>query len=170
MKIGKGLFAKYSVISHTFGNGIKDLIAQSEAPELSKAIQMAKESFIEDFDKLDYEVNYIIIELEQSNDKVTIEKYKEYSDDFKESSKTYKTYLRTYGHKQDRIIISNVKVFKNPAYDENPECEFCFKKVVEVFKDHLLNEVKTEKMVCSSCKKYLAKMRKILLKINEEKK
>ncbi len=170
MKIKNGIFARHAVVSHTFGDGKKSNIQHYESSELQNAIKMAKSGFIKDFKKLKYEENYIEIELEKSDDKVEIFKEKEYSDDFSESSKTYKTWLVTRSRKTGREIISQLKNFRNPQFEDNPECQFCYKKVTQVFKDHLLNKEKTEKMVCANCKKELVIMRKIVKKIEEDKK
>jgi len=170
MKIKRGIFARHSVTSHTFAQGRDSKIKTSESNELKNAIDMAKEEFIEDFNKLKFEENYITIDLDQSNDTVSIYKEKLYSDDFKESSKTYTIWLETQSKKTGRVIKSKERIFRNPDFENNPECDFCYKKVTQVFKDHLLNKEKTEKMVCANCKKELAVMRKIVKKIEEDKK
>ena len=164
LKIKRGLFSRHSITSHTFGDGIEDKIETYESPTIEGVIKMAKKGFIEHFKKLKYEENYIIIDLEGSNDKVEIFKEKEFSDGFEDSSKTVKTWLVTRSKKQNREIISQLKNFRNPKYENNPECEFCYKKVTQVFKDHLLNDAKTEKMVCAKCKKDLAIMRTLVEK------
>ena len=170
MKINRGLFSKYSITSHTFGDGVNDTIKTSESPTIEGVLAMSKKEFISDFKKLKFEKNYITIDLESSNDKVSIYIEKIYSDDFSECSKTFTQWLETKSKKTGRVIITRKRTYKNPEYDLNPECEFCYKKVIEVFKDHLLNKAKTEKMVCSKCKKDLANMRIILEKIEARKK
>ena len=160
MKRVTGLSAKVAYQPYTFCRTDEHSTRQCEASTIEDVRHMAKESWIEDFAKLNYDGNAIQIK----HVDVYIEKVKEYSDDFPESSPTYKTYLRTYCKTTQREIFSNVKVHKNPEYDGNPECEFCYKKVTEVFADHLLDSEKTEKKVCRGCRKTLSQMRKILAK------
>jgi len=160
MKQVTGIFAKVAYEPYTFCDSGKHVAQHIEASTIEDVRRMAKESWIENFSKLKCGENTIHIE----HAGVYIKKVKEYSDDFSESSPTYKTYLRTYCKTTQREIFSNVKVHKNPEYDENPECEFCYKKVTKVFVDHLLDAEKTEKKVCRGCRKTLSQMRKILAK------
>jgi len=59
-----------------------------------------------------------------------------------------------------RIDLKRIKV-RNPDFEDNPMCGLCYKKVTELFKDHLLDDKKTEKMVCKKCTKDLVIMRKL---------
>lgn len=170
MKIDRGLFSKYSITSHTFGDGVNDTVKTQESPTIEGVLTMSRREFISDFKKLKFEKNYISIDLKDSKDTVSIYIEKIYSDDFSECSKTFTQWLETKSKKTGRVIVTRKRTYKNPEYDLNPECEFCYKKVIEVFKDHLLNKAKTEKMVCSKCKKDLANMRKIMQKIEARKK
>lgn len=95
---------------------------------------------------------------------ISIFRDKEYSDYPEEHSKTI-TYL-TKTVSKNRIIETNKIVKPNPTYIDNPECEFCYNKTTLLYKDNLLDKNKTEKMVCSKCKKQLSLMRKIIKEKN----
>ena len=97
---------------------------------------------------------------------ITIFKEKEYSDYPEEFAKTISYFTKTVS--KIRIVETNKIVKRNPKYVDNPECEFCYEKSIQLFEDHLLDENKTKKMVCGKCRKTLKQMREILEKNKKE--
>jgi len=104
-----------------------------------------------------------------TDNEISIFKDKEYSDYPEEHAETIRYVTKTIS-KHGRTIETNVRTIRNPDFVDNPECEFCYEKKVKLYKDHLLDKNKTEKMVCSGCKNHLAQMRKIMEKMEAKKK
>lgn len=118
--------------------------------------QMIKKTIKEGLDK-----NHQITWNKNSDYEINIFKDREYSDYPEEHAKTITYFTRTVS-KNGKIIDTNVITKKNPKYIDNPECEFCYQKTIKLFKAHLLDKNKTEKMVCNKCKKSLKRMAEIM--------
>ena len=67
-----------------------------------------------------------------------------------------------------KAIIHHEKTRRNPEYEGNPDCGLCYEKTTKLYPDHLLDDAKTRKNVCSKCKKQLSKMRKILAEMEKQ--
>lgn len=180
------VFGKIAYITHEFGYDdiSKEMkmkgetkkkyvnhINHIEAPTIERIREMAKESFSEDFKNLEYEKKEIEIVL--SDGRVMIYKEREYSNDYGiESSKTYKTWIEVKAVRNNEIVRTlriKEKTVLNPKYEDRPECDFCYKQVVAVFDDNLLDENKKPVKVCKKCKAELKIMRGIVIQIKKEK-
>ena len=56
---------------------------------------------------------------------------------------------------KDKVTRHHVKRTRNPLYSDNPECGFCYEKVIKLYNDHLENKEKTPVKVCTNCRKTL---------------
>ena len=171
MKRCTALLGKFAAISHEFAyddilKGETETkfvhhIRHIEAPTMERLRKMAKEGFVKDFKNLVYEEKEIEITL--SDGKVMIYKEREYSSDYGiESSKTYKTWIEVKAIRNKEIVRTiklNIRTVLNPKYEDRPECDFCYKKVVSVSDDNLLDDKKTAVKVCKKCKADLKVMR-----------
>jgi len=170
------LFGKIAYVTHEFGyddisKEMKEKgetkkkyvshINHIEASTIERIREMAKESFSEDFKNLEWEKKEIEIVL--SDGRVMIYKEREYSSEYGiVSSKTYKTWIEVKAVRNNEIVRTlriKEKTVLNPKYEDRPECDFCYKKVVEVFDDNLLDDKKKPVKVCKKCKADLKIMR-----------
>ncbi len=171
MKRCTPLFSKFAAVTHEFAyddilkgetkTKFVHHIKHIEAPTMERLRAMAKTEFVRDFKNLAYEEKEIVITL--SDGHVDIFKEREYSSDYGiESSKTYKTWTVVRATRNNKIIRTlklNVRTVLNPKFEDRPECDFCYKKVVSVSDDNLLDDKKTAVKVCKKCKADLKIMR-----------
>ncbi len=95
---------------------------------------------------------------EESNNKITIHNITE---EVTNESATYQKYLMT--QTKNGEIRHHVKTCKNPKYENNAECELCFKQTTQKLKPvETLSKEKTVKKVCVKCHKNVTRVRKIL--------
>lgn len=175
------LMAKFAAISHEFsyddilkGETKKKYVnhvIHIEAPTMERLRAMAKKGFVEDFKNLEFEKKEITITL--SDGHVDIFKEREYSSkNGIESSKYYKTWIEVRAIRNNEIMRTlklNVRTVLNPEYEDRPECDFCYKKVVSVSDDNLLDDKKTSVKVCKKCKADLKTMRGFVIELKKEK-
>ncbi len=99
---------------------------------------------------------------EDTNSKVTIYNITE---EVSNESATYKKYLMT--ETKNGKIKHHIKTCKNPNYENNAECEICFKQTSQKLKSiNLFDDEKTIKQVCNRCDKNISHVRKRLEVLN----
>ena len=84
---------------------------------------------------------------------VTMFKDVEYDDYYPEMSEYVTKYTMTVT--KGKATRHHVKRMRNPMYNNNPECGFCYKKVTKLYNDHLEDKEKTPVKVCTNCRKTL---------------
>ena len=77
----------------------------------------------------------------------------EYDDPIPEMSKYVTRFTQTFT--KGEATRHHITKMINPLYVDNPECGFCYKKVIKVYNDHLENKEKTPVKVCANCRKTL---------------
>lgn len=87
------------------------------------------------------------------NSEVTMFKDVEYDDPYPEMSEYVTKFTMTVI--KGNATRHHVKRTRNPLYSDNPECEFCYKKVTKLYNDHLEDKEKTPVKVCAKCRKTL---------------
>ena len=114
--------------------------------------------------------NHTVIWNKDTKYQVQMWRESEYSELYKETSETIKYYTKTVVGMGENCKVRehHVLIRANPHNEDNPECKFCYKQVTSVYNDELLDEAKTVIKVCSTCRKELSKMRKILVEMDRD--